>query len=76
MSRYWAKYRREFSDFRISGQSRTKENRYNSRASEDIEMKLGPVTKLDNRNNTTSKQFDDDVMSKNCDVITIFLIYG
>ena len=39
-------------------------------------MKLGPVTKLDKRNKTTSKQFDNDVMSKNCDVIAIFLIYG
>ena len=27
-------------------------------------MKLGPVTKLDKRNKTTSKKFDDDVMSK------------
>ena len=35
-------------------------------------MKLGPVTKLDKRNKTTSKKFDDDVMSKNCDVIAIF----
>ena len=38
-------------------------------------MKLGPVAKLDKRNKTTSKKFDDDVMSKNCDVIVIFPIY-
>ena len=38
-------------------------------------MDLGPVTKLDKRNKTTSKNFDDDVMSTNCDVILIFLIY-
>ena len=38
-------------------------------------MKLGPVTKLDKRNKTTSKSFDDDVMSANCDVIVIFPIY-
>ena len=31
-------------------------------------MKLGPVTKLDKRNKTTSKKFDDDVMSEKCDV--------
>ena len=31
------------------------------------------VTKLDKRNKTTLKQFGDDVMSKNCDVIVIFL---
>ena len=35
-------------------------------------MKLGPVTKLDKRNKTTSKKFDDDVMLENCDVIVIF----
>ena len=35
-------------------------------------MKLGPVTKLDERNKTTSKKFDDDVMSANCDVMVIF----
>ena len=37
-------------------------------------MKLGPVTKLEKRNKTTSKKFDD-VMSTNCDVIVIFTIY-
>ena len=39
-------------------------------------MKLGPVTKLDKRNKTTSKKFDVDVMSKNCDVIVTFRIFG
>ena len=39
-------------------------------------MKLGPVTKLDKRNKTISKNFDDDVTSENCDVIAIFPIYG
>ena len=39
-------------------------------------MKLGPVTKFDKRNKTTSKKFDDDVMSKNCDVIDVFPTYG
>ena len=38
-------------------------------------MKLGPVTKRNKRNKTTSKEFDDDVMSENCDVIAIFPIY-
>ena len=38
-------------------------------------MKIGPVNKLDKRNKTTSKKFDDDALSKNCDVITIFPIY-
>ena len=35
-------------------------------------MKLGPVTKLDKRNKTTSKTFDDDVFSANCNTIVIF----
>ena len=39
-------------------------------------MKLGPITKLDKRNKTTSKNFDDDVMSRNCDIIAIFSIYS
>ena len=39
-------------------------------------MKLGPVTKLDKRNKTTSKKFDDNVMLENCNVIVIFSIYG
>ena len=39
-------------------------------------MKLEPVTKLDKRNKTTSKNFDNDIMPENCDVIAIFPIYG
>ena len=39
-------------------------------------MKLGPVTKLDKRNKTNSKQSDDYVMSASCDVTVIFPIYG
>ena len=35
-------------------------------------MKLGPVPKLDKRNKKTSKKFDDEVMSENCNVIAIF----
>ena len=35
-------------------------------------MKLGPVTKLDTRNNTTSKKFDNDVMLENYDIIMIW----
>ena len=41
-----------------------------------MDLKLGPVFKLDKRNKTTSKKFDDDVMSANCNVILIFQIYG
>ena len=39
-------------------------------------MKLGTETKIDKRNKTTSKKFDDGVMSENCDVIVIFPIYS
>ena len=60
------------SDFRISGQSFINENCHNSRTSHDIDMKLGPVTKLDKTNTTTSKKFSDDVMSENRDVIVLF----
>ena len=38
-------------------------------------MKLGSVTKLDKTNKTKSKNFDDDVMSGNYDVIVIFRIF-
>ena len=39
-------------------------------------MKLEPVTKFDKRSKTTSKKFDDDVMSEYGDVIYTFPIYG
>ena len=38
------------SDFGISGQSLVRANGCNSRTSDDIDIKLGPVTKLDKRN--------------------------
>ena len=60
------------SDFRISGQSLIKENCHNSRH----DMNIGPVTKLDTRNKTTSKIFDDDLISRNYDVIVIFRIFS
>ena len=34
-------------------------------------MKLGPATKLDKRNKTTSKKFDEGIMSASCHVIVI-----
>ena len=39
-------------------------------------MKFRLVTKIDKINTTTSKKFDDDAISENCDVIVFFLIYG
>ena len=43
-----------------------------------MDMKLGPVSKHDKRNKTTSKKrkIDNAVMSQSCDVIVIFLIYS
>ena len=67
---------RGISDFRISGQSLIKENCHNSRTSDDFDMQLGPVTKIDKRNKTTSKKFDHDIISENCDVIVIFWMFG
>ena len=62
------------SDFQISGQYLIIENCHNSRTSDDIDIKRGPVTKLDNRKKTASKTFDD-VLSANCDVIVTFPIF-
>ena len=39
-------------------------------------MKLGTVTKLDKRCKATSKDFNDDVMSKNCEAIVIYDKFG
>ena len=64
------------SDFRISGQFLIKENCHNSRTSDDIEMKLGLVNKIDKASKATLKKIDVNVMSENCDVIVIFRIFG
>ena len=50
------------SDFQISDQYLIKRNGNNSRTSDDIDRKLGQVTKLDKRNKTPSKDIDGDVM--------------
>ena len=39
-------------------------------------MKLGPVTKIDKKNKTASKNIDYDLVSANCDFIAIFAIVG
>ena len=63
-------------DFRISGQSFIKENCHNSSTINDIDMKPGPVAKLDKRNKSPLKKYDAGTMSENHDVIVIFPIYG
>ena len=47
---------RVISNFYISLQSLIKQNCHKSRTSDDIDMKLGPVTKVDTSNETTSKR--------------------
>ena len=44
-------------------------NDHNSRISHDIDMKLATVAKLDKRNTSTSKNFDDEGVSANCDQV-------
>ena len=50
--------------FRISGQSLIRENCHNSKISNDIDMKPGPVTRTARKNTATSKEFGDDVIAK------------
>ena len=52
-----------------------KENCHNCRTSDDIDMKLGRVTKLDKRNKTTSKNLT--LTSKNCrKIVTSLSFFG
>ena len=51
------------------------ESYQNSTTSIDINVKLGPLSKLEQRNIVRSKMFDDDVMSQNYDTDVIFQIY-
>ena len=59
------------SDFQISGQSLIKGNCHNSRTSDDIDMKLEPVTKLDKRKKATSKK----LMMTSCQKILMSLLF-
>ena len=52
----------------------TSEFSYNSRASDHIERKIRPVTKLDKSNKQHQKKFDDYIMSESCDAIAIFQV--
>ena len=55
--------------FRISGKLRINQNSPNSRISNGIDVKRGPVIKLDKRNTATTKKLTDDTISKNIAVI-------
>ena len=52
-----------------------KQNLHKCITSNDINMKFGLVTKIDKKTKTTSKKFDDNVMSANRDTIALFQIY-
>ena len=62
-------------NFRISSQSLIKPSCHNSRTSDDIDRKIGPVTKLEQRDKATQKKL---VMAsvRNCEVVVIFVVYG
>ena len=60
-----------FCNFLISGQSLIKVNFHNSRASDDIYMKFGLVTKPGKREKQSQK-IENDVMLASCDIIVIF----
>ena len=63
-------------DFQISGQYLIKENCHTLGTSNDIDTKLGSITKLQRRNTPTSKKIEDDLMAVNYDFIAIFAIRG
>ena len=46
------------------------------RISDDIDMKPGPLIKIDKKSKTTSKKFGDEAMSKHFDGIAIFPVYS
>ena len=71
-TRYWAKLRWgyfQFPDFRSTF---CKENYHNSTTNNDVDMKLGPVPKLDKTNKIISKSFDDDVIQQNVSSLWFF----
>ena len=45
---------------------------HNSGISNDLDVKLGPVTKLDKRNTTTSEKLDDEILLAKDDIIVTF----
>ena len=63
---------RGISDFQISGRFLIKENSPNSKTSNHIDMNLRLAAKLDKKSRTTKKNFDDDLMLTNCDIIVTF----
>lgn len=61
---------RSISNSRISGQSLIKDN---YKTSNDIYMKLGPLSKLEKRNTIKLRKLDDDAILRNSESFLIFL---
>ena len=71
-TRHWVKLRWgyfQFPDFRSTF---CKENYHNSTTNNDVDMKLGPVPKLDKTKKIISKSFDDDVIQQNVSSLWFF----
>ena len=60
----------------ISNQSLINEKCHNPRTSDDIDMKLGSVPKVDKTTTVNSTKYDDGIMYANSEVILDFLIHG
>ena len=45
---------------------------HNSRTSNDLDIKLVPVIKLDKKNTTTSEKLDDEILLASDDIIVTF----
>ena len=58
------------SDFWTSGQFLIKENCHNSRISDDIDTKFGPVTKTDKRNKTARQRQNNLTMTSCQKIVT------
>ena len=52
------------------------ENCHNSRKSNDLDMKLGLVMKLDTTNMASLKKIDNDIMSANCNFFNLWPIWS
>ena len=66
---------RVFAISRFLVKSFLSKNGYNPRTSNNTDIKLGPLTKIDKINMTTSKHFNNDLVSASYDVIIYFLIH-
>ena len=64
------------SNFQTSGQPFIEKNCYNSRTSNDIDVKLGPVTRLETKEHGNIKKVWRWRYIGVCDVIAIFQIYA